>query len=424
MANEITLTEFESFFVNHHDFERLKIYLSQFNPIRVMRMESMEIRHSAILTWLLDPHETHGFGDQFLKSFLSEAVKGNLNSKPSSIEIYQSDLRDAEVKREWLNIDIFIKSENNKWAFIVENKVYSKQSKEQLSKYKEKAKQYFDDTISIVGIFLTLNDEEADDASFVQIYYSDVLRILNQLIERNQSMLDENVLYFLRFYAETVSIKTGENVKQSEFENLARKLYREHKKVLDFIYEYGAVTDFESAAQELFGENLDFLAVIEINEQEFLYNWHGNSSFSFIPKKWTDSIGGVEFKDNWKGCESWWAGFPLICWFSLTENEDKATLRLFAEVGSLSNHEVRSSLIDSICSVDHKLIRINVKEAKKESAKYSKFFKDNSILIENTQDIEEIKSAMEKLLTKFNDPIDSVSEKLKEWYGSIKDKLP
>ena len=71
-ATEIpTLDDLEKLFVNNSDLDAIRSHLSRFNPIKTMGMERMEIRHSAILGWLLSPQETHGLGDTFLKAFLS-----------------------------------------------------------------------------------------------------------------------------------------------------------------------------------------------------------------------------------------------------------------------------------------------------------------------------------------------------------------
>lgn len=72
-ANMPTTEELEALFVNNPLLARIESHLGRFNPIRVMRMERMEIRHSAILAWLLDPAESHGLEDKFLKAFLGEA---------------------------------------------------------------------------------------------------------------------------------------------------------------------------------------------------------------------------------------------------------------------------------------------------------------------------------------------------------------
>src|SRR5688572_3748225 len=119
LHNVPSYDEMEALFVNNDELQKIEAYLNRFNPIKVMKMVGMEIRHSAILAWLLNPKETHGLGDHFLRAFLSEAIKGDSGNRPNALQISQSDMRDADVRSEWNNIDIFILSPQNRWAFIV-----------------------------------------------------------------------------------------------------------------------------------------------------------------------------------------------------------------------------------------------------------------------------------------------------------------
>ena len=64
------------FFVkNKLGLDEIQEHINRFNPIKVMGMEHMEIRHSFILRWLLDPKENHGLEDQFLKKFIEVAFR-------------------------------------------------------------------------------------------------------------------------------------------------------------------------------------------------------------------------------------------------------------------------------------------------------------------------------------------------------------
>ena len=415
MIDKISSGGLEGLFINNNGLEELRMHLSKFNPIRVMQMENMEIRHSTILAWLLSPQETHGFGDLFLKAFLSEALRGRRGEGISAIDVHLADLSDADIRREWLNIDIFIKSEKNKWAFIVENKVRSKQHSGQLAKYKTIIENLFHERLSqIQGLFLTLEEEPPEDESYAQIYYSDIRRVLSQLVERKQPSLDDKVLYFLKFYIDTLDLLTGESLMQQHMISLARQLYRENKTVLDFIYEHGIATDFNLATQSLFGEDLDYLK--PFCKGKYLYNWQNNKRFSFIPAKWIDVIGGKDIE--WIGCENWWAGFPLILWFSLNTSGDPATLKLYAEVGPLTNHEQRTSLIMAIENSGCEYVKFS-SSAMAESAKYSRFLKGNSVKIEDSQDVEELKKKIEQLLSKYEPDFEKITDKLKEWYESL-----
>ena len=168
-----SIEELEKLLVNNEAVARIEFYLNKFNPIRVMKMERMEIRHSAILAWLLDPNESHGLGDKFLKAFLGEALRGqSALGYPTAIDIARADLRDTLVRREWQNIDIFIHSARNRWGFVVENKFDSKQHEGQLTKYLEKVSAGLGseaDELTVRGIFLTLHGEEPEDPRYAPI---------------------------------------------------------------------------------------------------------------------------------------------------------------------------------------------------------------------------------------------------------------
>ena len=47
--------DLEALLINNQDLSQISSHLSCFNPIKVMGMEKMEIRHSNILGWLLNP---------------------------------------------------------------------------------------------------------------------------------------------------------------------------------------------------------------------------------------------------------------------------------------------------------------------------------------------------------------------------------
>ncbi|WKA53172.1 PD-(D/E)XK nuclease family protein [Planococcus shixiaomingii] len=55
-------------------FEELNRMFKAFNPLKVLRMDNHEIRHSNILAWLLDHEENHGLNSVFIKKFVSKLV--------------------------------------------------------------------------------------------------------------------------------------------------------------------------------------------------------------------------------------------------------------------------------------------------------------------------------------------------------------
>ena len=54
------------------DVEKLELAMKEPNIFRAMQIERHELRHSDFLGYLLDPNESHGLGDIFLRKFLRD----------------------------------------------------------------------------------------------------------------------------------------------------------------------------------------------------------------------------------------------------------------------------------------------------------------------------------------------------------------
>ena len=425
-----TVEDLENLFINNKDFDDIEHHINQFNPIKIMGMERMEIKHSAILAWLLTPNESHGFGDSFLKAFLADAFQGRSDQNSlNSLSIIQENFTVAEVRREWKGIDLFIlhQTEDKKWAFVIENKFDSKQGKTQLKDYREKASNIYDPTntgVEVYCIFLTLRDEEPNDPSYNPINYNSIYELLTRLIVNKKNMMSPDVITFLGYYLETIGKATGMNEQQNSMEILARDLYRKHKQSLDFIIKHGANTDFAFAAHTIFGAKPEYPNQVEIEGNQFIFHNLNNQTVSFLPLEWFNAFGGNDTK--WHGCDKWWAEFPLVSWITLHPNTDnnEGQLKLYAEVGPLSDYEFRLKLMEEIERIaaeqNFKTIAFN-KNAKNEGAKYSKFFKGRLAVLQinDINDSDEIAKGIKKLLSSYRKEFHAISTILDQFqhYG-------
>ena len=406
--------EFEALFVNNPSLAKIEAHLNRFNPIKIMKMERMEIRHSAILSWLMNPSETHGLGDKFLKAFLAEAMRGHhTQSGITALSITQSDLRDVEVRTEWFNIDILLLSGANGWAFIVENKFDSSQRKNQLAEYREKLGSIYRSNIPlrIQGVFLTLWNEVPDDNSYVSIGYERTCVILTELIERQTKNLPPDVETFIRHYIELLKDVTDMNEETKQMEKIARELYIKHKKVLEFINEHGITNDFSTAISKLFGDEPSQNSVHKIGNYDYVYGSHTSTRLSFLPLQWYKFLGGEN--RNWPGCENWFMGFPLSTWFLLISDSDGTggKLRLNAEVGPLADDKLRAKIIKNIAQLNQPNISFQ-KNAANPGNKYSRFLKNNTLKIADIRDPEILAESMIKLLGQFSDYFELISNEL------------
>lgn len=428
-----TLDDLESLFVNNVELDAIRSHISRFNPIKTMGMERMEIRHSAILGWLLSPQETHGLGDVFLKAFLAQALRGHDSEmRPSALDVSQADMMDAEVRREWKHIDLLVLSPRNGWVFIIENKFDSGQHSDQLKRYMDVVTtSLMDDEIykHLRGIFLTLWEEKPGDDRYAPIEYAAICELLEQVALSGRTPLSAEVKTFLLHYQEIILEATGMSSEKKDMEKLARQLYRDHRRVLDFVVEHGKSTDFVIACEAVFGvapdyEIPDYGDIIEVGKQSLFFNHGDANSFSFLPKSWSDALGGDEF--HWQGCENWWAEFPVIMWVQLTDDgKGGGQVRLYAEVGRLSDHDFRRDLIEDIKAAAKKdgLSRIGFQRgAADEGKKYSKFFKQNFFTVKDVHDHDQIANAIKEALKSFRPEIDAVAAVLPKFlsHGSKK----
>jgi len=67
----------DKFLVDNTELEELSARLSIFNIFGVLRVEDVEIRHSNVVAWLLDPQGSHGLGQVFLRRILSTILLDN-----------------------------------------------------------------------------------------------------------------------------------------------------------------------------------------------------------------------------------------------------------------------------------------------------------------------------------------------------------
>lgn len=177
-------------------------------------------------------------------------------------------------------------------------------------------------------------------------------------------------------------------------------------------WENGYCESFTLSRDEVFGDTWGDGEIVKSGKHSFVSLGSNGEQFSFLPLSWFKSLGEDGY--TWPGCENWWFGFPVICWMQIFQSDKGAegTVRLFAEVGPLSDVDGRKELVQAIQAAGTKAgiadIRFQ-KTAANEGKKYSKFLKDNIIAIKDVQDIEEISRAIQTLLKKFQPCFDAVA---------------
>lgn len=206
-----------------------------FNVFETLQIVNKELRHSNFLAWILNPYETHNIKNYFIKMFIRKSFSINRelfqNLGINIDDIFLWDFNEVEVFREFNNIDILLVDKENEFLVVIENKIDSKESKNQLNKYKEIMESKYP-SFKKMYLFLTKTGYEASDLeTWGSISYEDI----SEIIERTIPLCSDKVKDFVNDYNQILRryIMTDEKLI-----NTIQKIYQKHKKALDLIYEY------------------------------------------------------------------------------------------------------------------------------------------------------------------------------------------
>jgi len=366
----------DRFLADNPELEALSARLSEFNVFRALKIEQVEIRHSNVLAWLLDPEESHGLWEMALRRILSNILLLSEKTIPglSAGNVELMDFTDIEVKREWRNIDILVVDRSNKVVLLFENKIHSGESKGQLLKYKGIVENEFDG-FKIVPVFLTLTGQEsgdADAADYISYSHLQLLSVLENLYVQRKSQLAQPVQMFIQHYLDILRRLT---MQDQELMELCKTIYRKHQSAIDMIVEYGKASAFQQAMEDLLGKEADF----EILESRSYGVW-------FLPKSWSKWIpeNGIAFTHLKRRVS-------IICWFA----EHKGSVYSYFEVCKMNDPDLRLTVVKALKVAGFKLTN----KAFDKNATYSRFYRNNA-KIDGVSDYKNVYSVVENLLEK------------------------
>lgn len=217
--------------------DALSKWTNDFNIFDVLKISRTEIRHSNLLSWLIDPNENHGLGDSFLYGIIVLLSK-ELDQK-TALHLLSSDLYSYNVFREWNHIDILLISNQNRVVLAIENKVGAHEhnsgnsEESQLITYKNKITSHYYDYTKIY-IYLTPDGEEPSDNDWITLNYSDVVNVLEKVYSSKANQLGSDVSLLIKNYID--NIKKNITMDQ-ELINLCNSIYNKHRRALDLIFE-------------------------------------------------------------------------------------------------------------------------------------------------------------------------------------------
>ena len=233
-----------------------KALTPEFNLFELLNLWWQEDIHSRMLTWLLNPQESHGIGDHFLKNFL-------LQAGCQSEVCAAADWSIAEALREWYCVvdgnagwlDILVLNHGAQFLCAIENKILSPEGGRQLTHYRRALENGYRNYtrrylfLSPGGMQSQWEDERQH---WTPLSYTAVLQVIDQMLTSSPPITPQ-VRVLLSQYATTLRRKIVPD-NNSEINRLARQIYLEHRDAVDLIY--ANKPNYFNEAKQIFKESI------------------------------------------------------------------------------------------------------------------------------------------------------------------------
>jgi hypothetical protein len=227
----------ERFIYRNEQLVHLEAISNKFNLFDALKISNREIRHSIFLAWLLDPSESHNLEDQVLAELIQTINYISKSQGSACMSVFEADnynFEDIEIKREWKNIDLLIIDRTKQRYWLIENKIYSGEHSNQLSRYKKVVQTEFPEYKGYY-FYLTIDGHYSSDEDYVPISYSVVSEVIDKLLSNQHRYISDDVRLFITHYNEMIKSQIME---ESHIQKICRDIYKNHKHALDLIYQY------------------------------------------------------------------------------------------------------------------------------------------------------------------------------------------
>ena len=221
--------------ITDHDFEKIELSLREPNIFRALSIERKELRHSNFIAYILDPRENHGLKEIVLRKLLRDIFSESKAINRTIFDADYIDLQNIEIRREWRNIDILIVLRDD--IILIENKVDTIDSPNQLGKYHKIAEESFPDKYRHY-VYLTPfgNDPQDVDSrvSYINYSYLQISEIIESILKLYNNSISQKISFYLSDYLTTIK---RELLMNDNLNDLALKVYNAHKEAFEFIFE-------------------------------------------------------------------------------------------------------------------------------------------------------------------------------------------
>lgn len=205
-----------------------------FNTFKILGVQKNEVRlHSAFLSEILNPSAVHGLGDYFLKPFVRDIAKIEieLDTKNAEVSVEQSIGAISEDGKNGGRFDIAIKFNNPDYLILIENKIDAGDQISQLQRYNNYAKKNYKENFKI--LYLTVDGHNPSRLSLGNSnvpyscisYKKDIKNWLKKCIEKIETrhFVDISVRQYIDVIEELTNTELEDNMEKK----IIKMLYSE-----------------------------------------------------------------------------------------------------------------------------------------------------------------------------------------------------
>ncbi len=300
---------------------------TQFSIFDVLKISRMEIRHSNMLGWLLDPNENHGLDGKVLDGILKEVDQSYASE----------DLRTFSVYREQDSIDILLVSDALNKVVAIENKIGAKEGirktkksddvESQLTTYEKILAEKYPNHRKLL-LFLTPEGDAPSKDTWIPISYATLIDVVEKIFKQVYISANSNKAILIKDYIKTIRKDVLMEVSK-ELVEICREVYNTHKAAVKAVRQYGMTNVGEVVAKKL--KELE-------GENEMGLKHVGGKKFRL------ESLDKILPPESNASC--WWGSGAYCCWVDVNENGSK----MCCSVGVVnSDHKNLAEFIKKLC---------------------------------------------------------------------------
>lgn len=221
----------KAFLLDIDCLDQLAEWTNKFNLFDILKITRAEIRHSNMLSWLLNPNENHGLNDNIIRGCIQYVVT-SFSDDVDVLDTLLMNFHDFIIQREWRHIDLLAISAEEKFILCIENKIDSGEHDNQLSRYRYTLDETYPDYKKMY-IFLSPDGSESSELEYwCSMGYQDLLDIVENA--RRKVKLLPYAELLIDNYVEAIR---RDIVGDEKLTQICAEIYARHQRALDLIFE-------------------------------------------------------------------------------------------------------------------------------------------------------------------------------------------